>query len=226
MIRSICGTWYNCARFARAAVAGIAIASSFLIGDSAVAQHAQPKPNTNRFNFTPAKPPVPAQKRAQQKKAPTKAAPRARLKVPKPETLLALIRLNLVGLDQALKADDFRVLHAISAPALKSRMTADQLAAAFAGLKAQRPDLASVVIVTPQITESPAMLKGNILNVVGSFPTHAHKIDFHLQFQPANRQWRIRGLKVTAEPRKAKATAPAGKPVRKKRRKKPAAKKP
>ncbi|MFY0615619.1 MAG: hypothetical protein JXQ99_29085 [Hyphomicrobiaceae bacterium] len=132
----------------------------------------------------------------------TKPKPRKksrRLKIPKPETLLALVRLYLVALDQAIIADNFRVLHAISGPNLTSKMSASQLAGAFRDLRSRRIDLAAVVITTPQITESPEMLPGNILNIVGHFPTRPERINFHMQFQPTNRQWRLRGMKVTTK---------------------------
>jgi len=200
-------------------VCGIVIASSFLIGDKAVAQQVQSKPSsTKRPNIKPAKR---AKAKSKQKQPSTKSAPHNKLAIPKPETLLALIRLHIVALDQAIKANDFRVLHAISAPRLRSKMTVDRLAMAFAPLLARKVDMAAAVIVTPQITESPKMLPGNILNIVGYLPTRRQRIDFHMQFQPADRQWKLLGMNVSAQPVKRarpKAAAPAKKKTTKRKK--------
>lgn len=217
MTRTFCESWYLCGWLLLAALAGIVIATSFLAGDKALAQQTQPKTNAaKRFDFKAGKKTKPKPK---QKRLAAKPQPQTRqLSVPKPETLLALVRLYLVGLDQAIKADDFRVLHAISGPGLQSNMTAQQLAAAFTDLRARRVDLSAVVIVTPQITESPAMLPGNILNIVGYFPVKPEQIDFHMQFQPAHQQWRLRGMRVSTQPVE-RAKPKTAVPVTKKKRK-------
>lgn len=201
---------------------GLAMAGSISGGDAVWAQQAQPsaaKQKAPRPWFTFGS----RSKQAQLEKKSVKTAaakPAARLAVPKPETMLALIRLYLVGLDQAIKANDFRVLHAISSPVLKSKISPDQLAKAFADLRARRVDLAAVVIVTPEITQSPAVLPGNILNLVGHIPTQPLRIGFQMQFEPAGGQWRLRGMNVSAHqvrraPSPQAAAAPAPKTKKK-----------
>ena len=135
--------------------------------------------------------------------------PRRRIAVPKPETLLALIRLHFAGLDQAIKARDFRVLHAISARGLRSRITPKQFATAYRSFIARPTDLAATAITTPQITESPKILRGIILNIVGHFPTRPKRIDFHMQFQPENRQWKLLGMDVAVKQIEPAASKPA-----------------
>ena len=135
---------------------------------------------------------------------------RRQIAVPKPETLLALIRLHFVGLDQAIKARDFRVLHAISARGLRSRITPSQFAAAYRNFIARPTDLAATAITTPQITESPKILNGNILKVVGYFPTRPKRIDFHMQFQPEDRQWKLLGMDVAVKQVKPAASKRSG----------------
>ena len=199
-----------------AAIGGIAIVSGFSGDQKAVAQQTQPNSGAKRTNRGGAKN-AQSKQRTKGRKKSAKAPARTRLAIPKPETMLALVRLYLVSLDQAIKANNFYVLHAISAPRLQSRFTANQLAAVYAELAVQRADLAATVIVTPQITESPKILRGNILNIVGYFPTNPKRINFHMQFQPANRQWKLLGMNVTARRVKAnvpKAAAPA-KPAKK-----------
>lgn len=227
MTRSFCESWILCGWLVLATFGGIAIASSFLLGDKAIAQQTQPKAGAaKRFKFIPGK--ISQTKPKRKKASPGARRQTRKLAIPKPETLLALVRLYLVALDQAIKAKDFRVLHAISGPGLQSKMTVNQLAAAFADLRERRVSLAAVVVKTPQITESPAMLPGNILNIVGYFPTKPQRIDFHMQFQPANRQWRLRGMKISAKPvkrAKPKTAEPAKKKTNKNKKKNSATKK-
>lgn len=208
MAQPISASWVRFGCLGLAVSGCCVIASSFLLGDKTLAQQAPAKTSpAKRFDFSAGKKPKTKPKR--KNKASARARPQIRrLAVPKPETLLALIRLYLVGLDQAIKANNFSVLHAISAPHIKSKMSVKQLATAFEDFRALSIDLTRVVITTPQITESPKILPGNILNIVGHFPATRDRINFHMQFQPADRRWRLRGMKIDSQPiQRAKPTA-------------------
>ena len=186
MKQSVCEIWHCCRPLTLSAI-GLFYVATFVGSlaeiDTTHAQTTKPKHRSEKSTG-----------RRPQRQVPAKVA------VPKPETLLALIRLHLIGLDQAIKAKDFRVLHAISAPGLQAKLTPKQLAAAFAKFFSRRTDFAATAITTPQITESPAILQGNILNIVGYFPTRPERIEFHMQFEPADRQWKLRGMNVSAKP--------------------------
>lgn len=189
-------------------------------GDPAVSQ--QTKSNSSNAQRNKYNPGTNPKAKPARKPSSRKSVKPGSVKIPKPETLLALIRLHLVALDHAIKAEDFGVLHAISAPGLQSKLTTKRLAAAFAPLRKRRIDLAAVVIATPQITESPRMLSGNVLNIVGYFPSGSQRVDFHMQFQPADRQWKLLGMNVSAKPlnpAKPKSTAPTPSTAKKKRKK-------
>lgn len=224
MTRSICDSWLLCGFLVLAATGCLTIVSSYFGGDRVVAGQTQPKAGATKRSKSGPRKKQKSKPKLRRKGYSDKNAPPNKLAVPKPETLLALIRLHLVALDQAIKANDFRVLHAISAPGLQSKMTAGRLATAFASLRARRTDLAAAVIITPQITESPKILPGNVLNIVGHLPTKRQRIDFHMQFQPADRQWKLLGMNVSAKPvkrAKPRAVAPAKKAAQSDRKRRP-----
>lgn len=118
--------------------------------------------------------------------------------VPSPETLLALVRTNLLALDHALRTNNFAVLHALGSPYLQSKLSVDGLAQAFAQLRAQRPDLAAVAIVTPALTEQPAIVQNGMLRLVGAFPLQPQQIRFEMLFEASAGEWRLAGMNVAA----------------------------
>lgn len=220
MIGALCDSWYVCGWLVVTVVACVAIASTFVMRDPTVETAPRSKGDGPKELKLRA-PPVARLRPQPQPAAPTRPRPTA-LALPNPEAQLALIRLHLVALDQAIQANDFRVLHAISAPRLRYQMTAEQLARAFATLAARRFDGAAAITVTPQITRSPRLLPGNVLNVVGYVPAPRQRIDFHMQFEHSDRRWRLLAMNVAARPLKrtrAKSKSAAPPKARRKRKK-------
>lgn len=120
------------------------------------------------------------------------------MNVPSPETMLALVRTNLLALDYALRTGNFSVLHSMGSPFLQSRLSVEGLAQAFAPLRAQRPDLAAVAIATPALTEQPAIGQNGMLRLVGAFPVKPQQIRFEMLFEAAAGEWRLAGMNVAA----------------------------
>lgn len=144
--------------------------------------------------------PTPAPARAA-KSAPQPASPSTEIKsananLPSAETMLALVRTHILALDHALRTNNFYVLHALGGPFLQSRLTPEQLAQAFANLKADRPDLAAVAIMTPVLTVSPEITASGMLQMVGQFPTKPKEIRFEMVFQPSGGEWRLAGMNI------------------------------
>lgn len=118
--------------------------------------------------------------------------------VPPPETMLALVRTNVLALDHALRSNNFAVLHTMASPFLQQRLTVEQLAQAFAGLRAQRPDLVAVAVSTPVLTAQPTVLQNGMLRLVGQFPTQSQKIRFEMLYEATRGEWRLAGMDVGA----------------------------
>ena len=157
----------------------------------------------------PAKPPAFVPPIAQPVATAPAATAQPTVGVPPPETLLALVRINLLALDSAIKTENFSVLRAMSAPELQQKLSVEQLSAAFTNLRAQRLDLTAVAIVTPEITETPVVLQNNILRLVGAFPTNPMQLKFEMLFQPSNGMWRMLGMNVGAVPIAVAQAAPS-----------------
>lgn len=222
MFEALCDSWYVCGWLVLTILACLVIASMFVTRDTAGARASKPKGDASRELALKAPPIAKAAAQRPPETIIVQRPQRATLALPKTETQLALIRLHLVALDQAIQANDFRVLHAISAPRLRRNMTADQLAWAFAPLAARRFDGAAAIVITPEFTETPKLLPGNVLNVVGNLATPRQRIDFQMQFERDDRRWKLLAMNVATHPTKrprAKTPSAAGSKTRRKRKK-------
>jgi hypothetical protein len=163
---------------------------------------------------------APAGKGAKSATPPKQSAPASpTLAVPQPEVLLVLIRLSLVALRDAVQTGNFTVLRDLGAPTFQAANSAAQLGTIFADLRNRNIDLSPVVVVTPEMSEPPAITAENLLRLVGYFPTKPLQIKFQMLFQPVNGQWRLFGMSVdvvhplppaatAAVPKKSPANAP------------------
>jgi hypothetical protein len=122
--------------------------------------------------------------------------------------LLVLIRTTLVALNQAVQTGNFTVLRDVGAPALQAANSPTRLGVIFAGLQNRRIDLSPAVVVTPQLSEPPAVTPQNVLRLVGYLPTTPLQIRFQMLFQPVDGQWRLLGMSVHCV--SAPGTAPLG----------------
>lgn len=137
------------------------------------------------------------------------APPPASLSLPPPETLLALVRTNLIALDHACRTGNFSVLRELSGPFLRSKLSVDALASSFANLCASKADMVAVSIVTPTLTEQPALVANGMLRLVGSFAIRPSDIRFEMLFEAAGGEWRLAGMNVAATGRPAEPGQPA-----------------
>jgi hypothetical protein len=128
--------------------------------------------------------------------------------VPQPEALLVLIRLSLVALRNAVQTGNFTVLRDLGAPTFQAANSAAQLGTIFADLRNRSIDLSPVVVVTPEISEPPAITSENMLRLVGYFPTKPLQIKFQMLFEPVGGQWRLFGMAVDVAPPPTATAAP------------------
>lgn len=148
---------------------------------------------------SPAQPasPAPAAKEAQ--KAPSVSAqikPQA-LAVPRPEVLLMLMRTTLIALNQANFTGNYTVLHGLGTPALQAKNSSAQLGIAFTSLRNEGLDLSPVLVLSPELTESPTISPEGVLRLAGFFPTKPQRTSFVMVFQPVAGKWLLDGLSVT-----------------------------
>ena len=148
---------------------------------------AKPAPAATKPAPAPQPPPTPA------------ATAQPTLAIPPAEVLLVLIRTTLIALNQAVQTGNFTVLRDLGAPSFQTS-TPTQLGLAFADLRNRNIDLSPVVVVTPEVNETPSISPDNILRLTGQFPTSPLRIRFQLLFQPVNGQWRLYGMAVDTPP--------------------------
>lgn len=140
------------------------------------------------------------------------------LSVPPAETLVLLIRLSLLTLNDAIQTGDYSVLRERGGPSFRQANSAAKLARIFTTLEAQRPDLAVVAVRTPLLSEAQVVGPQQLLHIKGHFPGQPLQIEFDLTYEPAEGQWQLFGLSVGAAPVQAqvapeKASAPAAAPA-------------
>ncbi|HRK18957.1 MAG TPA: hypothetical protein PK970_08375 [Hyphomicrobiaceae bacterium] len=116
--------------------------------------------------------------------------------LPSPETMLALVRTHMLALDHAVRTGRFDVLHALSGPYLRNRLTVEQLALAFRRLQIERPDLVAAAITTPTLARAPTLSADGMLRLGGTFPVQGKEIRFEMVFESPGREWQLAGLDV------------------------------
>jgi len=149
---------------------------------------------------------APAVAQESNKPAATKAA--QALPIPPPEVLLLMIRTNIIAIDQANKTNNYTVLRALAGPDLQG-LTPEQLSEKFADIRAKAIDLSPTIVVSPQLTQSPAITPKGVLHLVGFFPTQPLQVRFHMAFQPVNGFWRLAGFSLDVVPPNAPKAAAA-----------------
>lgn len=127
-------------------------------------------------------------------------APLPQLAVPPAEKLVLLIRMSLLTLNDAIQSGNYTVLLDRGGPSFRRANTAAGLSRIFTTLEGQRPDLAAVAILTPQLTEAQIVGPEQRLRLQGYFPTQPMQINFELIYEPADGQWQVFGLSVGAVP--------------------------
>ncbi len=133
------------------------------------------------------------------------AAPQAQIQMPRPETMIIMIRSSLVALSQANITNNYSVLNQLGSGNFRKANPPARLAQLFNSFRTNKIDLAPVVFVTPQLSKQPAIVNGK-LHLVGNFPTQPMRVDFDLKFEPSNGIWKLFGLSVDlnrVQPRQA-----------------------
>jgi hypothetical protein len=115
--------------------------------------------------------------------------------VPSPEVLLMLVRNCIVALNQANFTGNYTVLRDLGSPSLQTTSAAE-LGIAFADLRKQGVDLSPALILSPALSEAPAVAQDGVLRLAGNFPTKPLQINFIMTFQPVAGTWKLHGLSV------------------------------
>lgn len=154
--------------------------------------------------------PAAAQNKFAQPSLVTQTAPSAvpQLPLPPADKIVLLIRMALLTLNDAIESGNYTVLRDRGGPSFRQANIASGLARIFSTLEAQRPDLAVVAIMTPQLSEAAVVGLEQRLHLKGHFPSQPMQINFELIFEPADGRWQLFGLAVGAVPAQVQA-APA-----------------
>ena len=132
-----------------------------------------------------------------------------------PEAMVLMIRTTLIALNQANLTNNYSVIRDLGTPAFQATTSLEQLSQSFTAFRAQRLDVSPVVVVTPQLTQAPAVDSQGNLRLVGVFPTQPLQLTFDLAFQIVDGRWRHSGLNVGTTPSPAaQQQQPAASPAK------------
>lgn len=109
--------------------------------------------------------------------------------------VLILVKSALLALDHANKTGNYTVLRDLGSINFQVN-TAARLAEIFASQRAQKLDLAGIVVLDPQLTLLPQIEPNGMLHMAGFFPSVPSQVDFEMLWEPVNREWRLYGLSV------------------------------
>ena len=119
---------------------------------------------------------------------------------PAPDQLTSLKMLwsTMAAVDHANRTGNYSVLRDLGSPAFQTRNNPANLAAIFAGLRAENVDLSATLVVTPAWEIQPTMVQPGILRMRGTFPLRPAAIAFDLLFSWQN-GWQLEGVAVQAQ---------------------------
>ena len=116
--------------------------------------------------------------------------------LPEADKIVLLIRTALLTLNDAVQTGNFTVLRDKASPSFQAANTAAKLGMIFQNLVRQSVDLSAVSIITPQLTDKPAIDANGRLRLKGNFPGTPVRIDFDLLFESVAGRWRLFGISV------------------------------
>ncbi len=122
----------------------------------------------------------------------------AAIKLPPPEAMIIMIRSSLVALSQANLTNNYAVLSGLGSPNFRAANPPQRLGQVFESFRTNRIDLNPVVFVTPQLTTQPVIQNGR-LRLTGYFPTAPMRVNYDLQFEPEQGQWKLFSLGVNLD---------------------------
>ncbi|MEH6664672.1 MAG: hypothetical protein V7678_07455 [Brevundimonas sp.] len=109
-----------------------------------------------------------------------------------------LIRGPLTALHQANLTGNYGVLRDLGGPSFRANTPAD-LARLFEPVRSGGLDLAQVLVIEPVVTRGP-LLDDGLLRLTGFFPMPGYQLAFEIAYEPAEGEWKLYGLAVSAAP--------------------------
>jgi hypothetical protein len=156
---------------------------------------AQKGPATPPVGAKPAAPPAATKPKAQAPAQPQAAKPQ--VVMPDAEKIVLLLRNTLITLNDAIQTGNFTVLRDRGAPGFRDANSAARLGQIFSSLASPGVDLSVVSVISPQLTEAPALDQDKgMLRLKGYFPGQPVQINFELLYQSVAGHWRLFGLSV------------------------------
>lgn len=132
--------------------------------------------------------------------SPAPAAPRGpnagQIAIPDSTKITLLIQLHMAALSLSNLTGNYSVLHALGSPSFQAMHSQAQLAASFAGFRAQSIDVSPTILYPPVLFSAPRLEPGNIIRVSGQYETLPQRVMFDLAFQAVNDAWRLAAISV------------------------------
>jgi hypothetical protein len=113
---------------------------------------------------------------------------------------IILVKNALLAVNQGNLTGNYTVLRDLSSPGFREKNSAADLATIFQGIRQQKFDLSSIVVLDP-VLNPPRLSPDGQLALDGYFSAQQMRINFQLAFQQSNKgTWLIHGVSLNAVP--------------------------
>jgi hypothetical protein len=113
---------------------------------------------------------------------------------------IILVKNALLAVNQGNLTGNYTVLRDLSSPGFREKNSAADLAVIFQGIRQQKFDLSSIVVMDPVLNQ-PRISADGQLALDGYFSSQQMRINFQLAFQKSNAgAWMIHGVSLNAAP--------------------------
>jgi len=121
-------------------------------------------------------------------------APSAKPAVPDTAEANRLVAAGISLLAEAIRQDDFTILHRGISDLWRAQTTPAELRGIFADFVEQGLDLTDVVQAEPVLTNPPACDADGVLGIAGTYRHALAPLHFRLRFIPENGAWKLIGI--------------------------------
>jgi hypothetical protein len=137
---------------------------------------------------------------AQSTPAPATQAQARPAAVPDDLHLVLMIKTTILALNQANMTGNYSVLRDMGTASFQMTNSSARLAEVFSTLRVRKIDFGGILFFNPKLTTPPSLQEGQVLRVVGFFPTTPEQVNFELAYQLLGDQWMLAGIAVNTAP--------------------------
>lgn len=126
--------------------------------------------------------------------------PAAAQRVPDANVIEITVKRHLASFNDANVSGNYDVWHTTLSRPFRQQFSAERLKTAFKAFHDQQIDIAPILSLKPNFTETPRIDNEGALILKGTFETRPSRVIFDLRLLPAEGDWKLIAINVNVQP--------------------------